>query len=120
MLGYSLDDIGKQLGVTRQTVAKYFPEELKKASQHLLREGVELLRRSAKKGNVSAQKQLVAIASGIVGGQSMEKWQQEAAAPGKAPGAKLGKKEQAQLDAKKAGEGTEWGEDLGFEGGLPN
>lgn len=46
-----------------------------------------------------------------------------AAAPychARAADAKLGKKEQAEADAKTAGQETGWGEDLAFRGGHPN
>lgn len=120
ILGASQDDIARVLGIDRNTLVKYFQPELSKAALHLRIEAMGQLRRSAKKGNVSAQKKLADWSESLIAAQEQGKDQDGNPAAPKKRGVKLGKKEQAQLEAKNAGDGNEWGEDLKFDGGLPN
>lgn len=105
--GMGHTDIARALGIARETLRKYFADELAEGLARRRAEVIALLYKSARKGNVSAQKALD-LATARAGAQASFA---EDAEPAPRP-VKLGKKEQAQLDAATAGEGSEWGDDL--------
>lgn len=93
--GMSHEEIAIGLGISRPTLTKYFEAELSEGAYARRLDVVEAMYRAAMKGNVTAQRTYI------------EMTPRAAAAPEpKAP--KVGKKEQADLDAKTAAEGTEW------------
>lgn len=114
--GMSHQKIGLVLGIDRHTVEKHFREELDRGSALIQAEAMGLLLEAARKGNVSAQKKLFEVASASAAAQEVKTWME---GDGK-KAEKIGKKEQAQRDAQSAGEGSDWGTDLQFNGGLPN
>lgn len=114
-LGWNNERIASALFITLPTLRRYYFSELKarevmrdrmdaRIAERLWQEGVE-------KGNVGAIKEfrkLVERNDAMVGQREFYEGQRDK--PAKEP--KLGKKEQAALAAKTAGEGTGWGNDL--------
>lgn len=103
--GMPVADIACAIAVDEKTLRLHFATELSSGRAHRRAEVIGLLFASARKGNVSAQKQLAqvtALASA------------EASFTDEAPRrpAKLGKKAEADQAALAAGEGSDWGEDL--------
>jgi predicted transcriptional regulator len=115
--GMTRESIARALGISPPTFDKYFSEQFAAGPARKRQQVIDMLWESAQNGNVSAQKKLLEVISSE---QIRAGWQWKIEGAGNAQGSKLGKKEQAQIEAKTAGEGTEWGEDLKFEGGLPN
>ncbi len=105
--GMSPPDIARALGIARETLRKHFADELAEGLARRRAEVIALLYKSARKGNVSAQKALDLATSRAVAQAAFVEDPDAAPRP-----LKLGKKEQAQLDAATAGEGSEWGDDL--------
>lgn len=97
--GMSHEEIALGMGISRNTLEKYFGHELSTGAYQKRLEVLESLHRAAKKGNVAAIKAYAAIAP-------------RASAPPVEPerlAAKPeGKKAQAQADAQVAQVGTEW------------
>jgi DNA-binding CsgD family transcriptional regulator len=110
--GMSNEEIAMAIGITAPTLEKHFEDELAHGRARKRAEVLRLLYAAARKGNVSAQKQLHQITATQAAAAEWE----AAEAPGRrahAPtSAKLGKKEQAELAARTAGQGSEWGDDL--------
>lgn len=103
-LGHRVEDIARRLGLSEPTLRKYYFRELENASA--LAEAVldEKIWTRAMEGSVPAQrllKDMLAKGKAAVPLKPVK-------APEKAP--KLGKKEQANLDALSAHEGTSWGD----------
>src|SRR5688572_21509988 len=91
--GMTEADIAGAIGCSRPSLRTHFRDQLKTGRAKRRAEVVRLLFASARKGNVSAQKKLVDI-TGIAA----------TARPAPKPN-RLGKKEQAELDAQTAAEG---------------
>ncbi len=93
--GMSEDDVARALGISTPTLQKYFAGELLNGAARKRAEIIKLLHKSARAGNVSAQKKLEemtrvsALAEGFMGKAPAE--------PKQAP--PLGKKEQAAAAA---------------------
>ncbi len=106
--GMTVQDVARVLGCSPDTLRKHFPEELRSGTAKKRAEVIGLLFRSARKGNVAAQKHLSACV-GAAGG------------PDKPSALSVkGKKAAAQDDAARvaAGGDNEWGSDLAFDGGM--
>lgn len=103
--GMAHEEIALGLGISRNTLSKYFARELTTGAYEKRLEVLDAMHRTAKKGNVAAQKAYVALTPA-------------AAAPPVPKPEPMGKKEQANADAKTAAAGTEWG-DLLPEGVTP-
>lgn len=104
--GMSELDMAGALRVARETLRQHFAEELRAGRAKCRAEVIHLLFRSARAGNVAAQKHLEVLTARAIA---------EAAFTEAEPtekGSKLGKKEQAAQAATTAGEGTDWGDDL--------
>lgn len=119
--GMSQEAIAKVLGCDSDTLRKHFGDELDNGIQRRRAEVIGLLFKSARGGNVTAQKKLeemtgrIAAEEGFTGDRTGD-----AGAPAAAPRPKkLGKKEEAAEAAETAGAGTNWGEDLHLVG-RPN
>jgi len=104
--GMKAVQIARAIGIHEDTLQKHFAEELATGQAKRRGEVIRLLYRSARAGNVSAQKKL-------------EEMTQRAAAEAafvepepKQP--KKGKKEAATEAALMAGQGSDWGDDLTF------
>ena len=82
-------EIAVALGISRNTLEKYFAQELSEGAHRRRAEVVNAIYEAAVKGSVTAAKAYLSM---------------------KAPevATRRGKKEQADLDARSAGEGTEW------------
>lgn len=90
--GMPIEQIAAVLGLCRQTVSRHFVDEITNGKARKRVEVMTMLRKAAKKGNVTAQKYLAMRIDGHP-----------------VPGLPhLGKKEQAALEAQTAHEGTEW------------
>ena len=95
--GMSHEEIAIGLGIAKMTLQKYFAYELSEGAYRRRQDIIEAMYRTAKKGNVAAQKAYVALGPQI-------------AAPPQPKDAEKpqGKKEQAAADAVTAQTGTEW------------
>lgn len=118
-LGWANERIAKAIGITRPTLRKNYLRELKFRDE--ARDRVDgnlamMLWNSARSGNVAAMKEFRKFMdkNDLMRGQADFYGQQ----PGKTEEAeperkkKLGKKEQAALEAETAGRDTGWGDDL--------
>lgn len=105
-LGESQETIARALACDPDTLRKHFPEELAKGAAIRRREAIDLLFKSARKGNVSAIKRVEELTRAGAAAESID----QAARPAKELA--LGKKERAAIAATTAGAGTEWGDDL--------
>lgn len=118
-VGESKATIARALRIDDDTLDKHFADELANGLARRRMEVSDLLFKSARKGNVSAQKHLdqrigIAAAEAAFGGD-------KPAAPAEQPRPrKLGKKEEAQAAAETAGSGTDWGNDLNPAASRPN
>lgn len=98
--GQTHEEIALALGIDRKTLEKHFEAELSTHAYQRRMEVLEAMHAAALKGNVAAQKAYLSL-------------DPELAAPPlpKEPDkAKPGKKEQADIDAVTAQEGTGWGD----------
>lgn len=93
--GMSHEEIAIGLGIHRHTLDKYYETELSTGALGRRMEVFDAMVTTAKKGNVSAQKAVLAMTPG-------------AAAPPVPKDKPLGKKDQANADAKTAADGTDW------------
>lgn len=101
------EQIALALGISRNTLEKHFEHELSIGAYAKRMEVFEALRRAAKKGNVAAARLYLQVEPAIAcppGFSDGDQKPQEKAAPAE----KLGKKEQAQVDATEAHLGTSW------------
>lgn len=94
------EEIAVALGICRNTLHKHFENELSVGAHKKRMDVLDALARAALKGNVSAAKAFLASTPGL-------------AAPPEVPEKPLGKKEQANEDAKTAAEGTGWDDLIG-------
>ena len=94
--GMSHEEIAIGLGIAKMTLQKHFAYELSEGAYRRRQEIIEAMYKTAKKGNVAAQKAYVALGPHAAAPpqQNVEKAQ--------------GKKEQAQSAAVTAQTGTEW------------
>lgn len=99
--GMSDESIALALGISRPTLLKAYKAELTTVAAEKRAEVLAAMFKAAKKGNVAAQRAILARTEGG-GGQGVEK---------------LGKKEQAQAEAGKAQQGTEWADLLPDQAG---
>lgn len=109
---WSDDRIARRLGVSRTTLLKHFAEEMESGADQERQEALRLLKRAAKKLNVTAIRELLKIIG--IGSAAEQFLQPERAAA--AP--KLGKKEQALADAQRPDTTTEIGELMARRGAL--
>jgi hypothetical protein len=99
--GMSHEEIALGLGISRNTLAKHYEHELSIGAYEKRLEALGAMHKSAKKGNVAAQKAYLALTP-------------RASAPpvqppdGTAKPPEVGKKEQANRDAVTAAAGTDW------------
>lgn len=93
--GMSHQEISIALGVSRNTLEKYFEKEISTAALRRRMEVMDAMARTALKGNVSAQKAFLAQVPTL-------------AAPPVVPEKPMGKKEQAEVAAVGAQAGTGW------------
>jgi hypothetical protein len=120
-LGWSNTRVAAAIPVSEATLKRYFRAELKERDQmrdRLDARRFEIVMEQANAGNVGALKELTKMLERsdlMRAGQRMEK---PAGGQAKTKVERLGKKEQAQLDAEAAGAGDddEWGSDLQFPG----
>lgn len=121
--GMRHDDIAVAMGICRDTLSKYFELELSAGAAARRMEVLQALYVAAKKGSSSAAKAFLAAdpTLGVPPLPAAAPAPAKAeAAPAPVAAAKLGKKDQAQADAKTAAEGTEWAALLGrVPPGLP-
>lgn len=107
--GMADDDIGRAIGCSDVTLRKHFAEELRTGRVKKLGENLLRLERAAKKGNVTAAKYL---------DQKMRlPTDDEFARQGEQP---KGKKEERAEQARAAGQGSDWADDLSYEPSAVN
>jgi len=92
-------EIALALNIARPTLEKHYGHELSIGASQRRMEVMQALQKQATKGNVAACKALLAITP-LVAAPPAE--------PAPDPMPKLGKKEQAQADARTAQQGTDW------------
>ena len=110
---WSDDRIARRLGISRTTLLKHFAEELESGADQERQEALRLLKRAAKKLNVTAIRELLKIiALGSASEPFLGRPEPMAAAP------KIGKKEQAIADAQRPDTTTEIGELMARRGAL--
>lgn len=105
--GMSEEAIALALGITRPTLAKHFMVELTTGAAQKRMDALEALFAAAKNGNVAAIK-AVLLLNDAAGAPPSQGEGDTAPAAAPAPSPRLGKKEQAQVAAKTAAEGTVW------------
>ncbi|WP_109658762.1 hypothetical protein [Mesorhizobium loti] len=123
--GESEATIARSLGIDADTLRKHCADELDNGFSHRRREVIGLLYKSARSGNVTAQKRLEEMTR--LAGAAVE-FEEKSKQPGatEAPVApsratKRGKKEVQRDEAFSAGTNSEWGEDLApIPGTKPN
>ena len=93
--GMAHEEIAVALGICRNTLEKHFERELSTGALGRRMEVLDAMARTALKGNVSAQKAYLAMTPTL-------------AAPPVEPEKPMGKKDQANADAKGAQAGTSW------------
>lgn len=98
--GTSHEQIALTIGISRTTLLKHFEFELSIGAYQKRAEVIEAMHAAAKKGNVAAQKAYAAFADPPAAAPP-----QQPADPKEPP---LGKKEQANAEARTAQAGTEW------------
>jgi len=104
--GMRHEDIAIGLGISRDTLSKYFEHELSVGAQARRMEILEAMHAAAKKGSSSAARVLLAVEPRVAAPPlPKDPLPAAAAAPKLQP---LGKKEQAQIDAVTAQAGTDW------------
>lgn len=107
IVSMSEERIARLIGISRTTLRAHYADELSLGRDRVQAETEEALRRGVEAGKPAAIRiQLQRLAAPRAAGG-------DDAAP--RPD-KLGKKEQAALDATTAGDGTEWGDDLRVPG----
>lgn len=106
----SHEEIALGLGITRNTLEKHFEHELSVGAYEKRLEVLDAMHRTAKKGNVAAQKAYMQLVPHVAappqppGEQGLKPAPEAPTGPTKP----LGKKEQATADAKEAQVGTAW------------
>lgn len=93
--GMSHEEIALGLGIARNTLERYFEQELSVGAYSRRLEVLDAMHRTAVKGNVAAQKAYVALTPAV-------------AAPPVPDEKPKGKKAQAEADAAGAAHGTDW------------
>lgn len=106
--GWSHETIARTIGIARETLLKYFADDLELGAMRKKAEALEGLQKAAKKGNAAAVRLFLQMYPELTPGGERP----PAEAPAKAAMApKLGKKEQAQAEATTAQEkDPEWRE----------
>lgn len=123
--GESEATIARSLGIDADTLRKHCADELDNGFSHRRREVIGLLYKSARSGNVTAQKRLEEMTRLAGAAAEFDEKSKQPGAPAAAPApvraAKRGKKEVQRDEAFTAGANSEWGEDLApIPGTKPN
>lgn len=100
------EEIALGLGISRNTLEKHFEHELSIGAYEKRLEVLDAMHRTAKKGNVTAQKAYMALDPHVAAPPIPAPPPEQPEKP--VPEPKLGKKEQAQADAVTAHQGTDW------------
>lgn len=123
--GESDNTIARSLGIDVDTLRKHCGNELEHGLSHRRREVIGLLFKSARGGNVTAQKRLEEITRTVGAAEDFDRatkpshGSEASTRPARSP--KPGKKEQQREEAFSAGLDNEWGEDLApLPGTKPN
>lgn len=112
--------IARALGVDVDTLRKHCADELQNGLSNRRREVIGLLYKSARSGNVTAQKRLEEMTR-LAGAAADFDERGKKAGPPAAATPRRGKKEIQREEAMQAGTNSEWGEDLApLPGTRPN
>lgn len=90
--GMSRDAVARAMDMSELTLIKHYDNELKNGKAKARSEAISFLWTSAQRGNVAAQRKLIALTGGDPEVEAKKRTRR---------GAKLGKKDQAQRDAEK-------------------
>lgn len=96
--GMSHEEIALGMSISRPTLEKYFAHELSVGAYEKRQEVLEAMHRTAKNGNVAAQKAYIAMTTPVAAPPL----------PSDEHAKRSGKKERAQADALTAQSGTDW------------
>lgn len=107
--GMPLADVALALRIDEKTLGRAYAEEVRFGRVERRSEVIGLLYSAARKGNVAAQKHL----EGMTAVADAESRVIEPGIEAQPKTRRLGKKEQAVLEAEQAGAGTDWAGDLG-------
>lgn len=121
--GESENVIARSLKIDADTLRKHFSVELQDGLSNRRREVIGLLYKSARTGNVTAQKRLEEMTRVAGAAAEFEEGKPNSTQPAARPAARkprLGKKEEADIAAQSAGEDSEWGDDLRTPATRPN
>jgi len=109
--GVPHDQIAWSFSITKDTLYKYFWDNLEHGKARKRRELYEWIFKSAKKGNIGAQRKLVELVeAGLVAQDMLDRAQERKPADAEPKEPKLGKKEQALKEAKEPDLSTPLGE----------
>jgi hypothetical protein len=108
--GMSHEEMAIGLGIDRNTLEKHYARELSEGAYLRRAEVVAALHSAALKGNASAAREYLS--------RTPQVSVPPAPTEGEAKKSKLGKKEQAEQDAKTATRGTDWGDVLPRHGSV--
>ena len=105
------EDIALALGINRDTLTKYYEQELSIGAMERRAEVMQALHAAAKRGSSSAAKAYLLLEPQLAAPPAPEG--DQSAAPAAAPAAeprpaRVGKKEQQKADAVTAQQGTDW------------
>lgn len=103
----SHEEIAIGIGIDRTTLEKYYAAELSTVAYTRRLEVLTAMHKSALKGNVAAQKAYLAMDPALAAPP-----EPEGNSKPEAKAEPIGKKQQAQVDAVSAAEGSDWHADL--------
>jgi len=111
--GMRHEDIALALGINRDTLAKYYEQELSVGAMERRAEVMQALHAAAKRGSSSAAKAYLLLEPQLAAPPLPDGVSPQPEAPGPAPApeprqARVGKKEQQKADAVTAQQGTDW------------
>lgn len=110
--GLTEDDTARAVGCSTETLRKHFVEPIRVARAEKRAEAIGLLWKSARGGNVAAQKKLEEMTGRALAEEAFTGDRAPAAAPPAEKTKKLGKKEEAREQANTILHDDDWGADI--------
>lgn len=117
--GERKETIARAVGCTVTELEVQFADELEHGAARRRAEAIDLVWRKAREGHPGSLKDVLEMTGAAVaekafldGADATERDEDDDPAPPAGHRRRLGKKEQALVDAEGAGSGTEWGDDL--------
>lgn len=110
--GATQEAIAAEVQMSVKTLVRIYAEELDSGAAKLARAVLAVQAEKALDGNTTAARFVDAKLSKLSAQAASDRFAETAPGRRERRSPPLGKKEQAQLDAQTAGQGSEWGEDL--------